>query len=227
MRIAVLGATGLTGRELTTQALARGYQVTALARDPARLQDLACPALTLARANVRDPDSVYAAVEGADALVSGLGVGPCDPPETLVEGARVAVSAGVPRIVWLGALGTGASRGVARPVFGPLLGWALRRELAAKVEADGLVVVGGATVVHAGRLTNTQARHTYMLTPAGLARPRLLPPSISRADVAALMLDEAVAGQFPGETVVALPCVGYFAYPDHKTASDKLRSQDT
>jgi len=135
MRIAVLGATGLTGRELTTQALARGYQVTALARDPARLQDLACPALTLARANVRDPDSVYAAVEGADALVSGLGVGPCDPPETLVEGARVAVSAGVPRIVWLGALGTGASRGVAGPVFGPLLGWALRRELAAKVEA--------------------------------------------------------------------------------------------
>lgn len=78
------------------------------------------------------------------------------------------------------------------------------------MEADGLVVASGAPVVHAGRLTNTPARHTYVLTPAGLARPRLLPPSISRADVAALMLDEAVAGQFPGETVVALPCVGYF-----------------
>ncbi len=208
MRIAVLGATGLTGltgRELTTQALSRGYQVTALARDPARLQDLACPALTLARTNVRDPESVYAAVTGADVLVSGLGAGASDPPETLVEGARAAVSTGVPRIVWLGALGTGASRGVAGPVFGPILGWALRREIAAKVEADGLIVASGATVVHAGRLTNKQARHTYALTPAGRARPRLLPPSISRADVAALMLDEAVAGQFPGETVVALP----------------------
>ncbi len=205
MRIAVLGATGLTGRELTTQALSRGYQVTALARDPARLQDLACPALTFARANVRDPDSVYAAVKGADALVSGLGVGKSDPPETLVGGARVAVSAGVPRIVWLGALGAGASRRVAGPVLGPILSWVLHRELAAKVAADGLVVASGSTVVHAGRLTNKQARNTYVLTPAGLARLRLLPPSVSRADVAALMLDEAVAGQFPGETVVVLP----------------------
>ncbi len=87
MRIAVLGATGLTGRALTTQALSRGYQVTTLARDPARLQDLACPALTLARANIRDPESVYAAVKGADALVSGLGVGAVRPARDARRGS--------------------------------------------------------------------------------------------------------------------------------------------
>lgn len=205
MRIAVLGATGLTGRELTTQALSRGHQVTALARDPARLKDLERPALTIARADVRDPDSFYAAVKGADALVSGLGVGKADPPETLLEGAKLAVSAGVPRIVWLGALGTGASRKVAGPLLGPILGLVLRRDLAAKVQADGLVVASGSTVVHAGPLNNKQASNSYVLTPAALARWHLLPPSISRADVAALMLDEAVAGRFPGVTVVALP----------------------
>lgn len=204
MRIAVLGATGLTGRELTTQALKRGHRVTALARDPARLEDLESPELTVARADVHDRASVHAAVAGADVLVSGLGVGAADAPDTLVEGANAAVSSGVARIVWLGAFGTGASRRVAGPVTGPLIGLVLRKELAAKVKADGLVATSGFTVVHAGRLTNKSAGGDWALVPVGQVRPRLLPPSISRADVAALMLQEAEAGRFPGETAVAI-----------------------
>lgn len=37
MRIAVLAATGATGRLLVQQALSRGHTVLALARDPARI----------------------------------------------------------------------------------------------------------------------------------------------------------------------------------------------
>lgn len=37
MRITIFGATGGTGTQLVEQALAGGYQVTAVVRDPARL----------------------------------------------------------------------------------------------------------------------------------------------------------------------------------------------
>ncbi len=136
--------------------------------------------------------------------VNALGLSGSDRPETLVTGAEAAVSAGIERIVWLGALGTGASRAVAGPLLGPLLSLALRRELPAKTTADGLVVAHGFTVVHAGWLTTKPAKGGYALISAARARPRLLPPSVSRADIAALMLDEAEVGRFPAETVVAL-----------------------
>jgi uncharacterized protein YbjT (DUF2867 family) len=38
MRLTVFGATGGTGRHVVQQALADGHQVTAVVRDPARLQ---------------------------------------------------------------------------------------------------------------------------------------------------------------------------------------------
>lgn len=40
MHVVVLGATGLTGRHVVTQALERGHQVTALVRTPSKLDDL-------------------------------------------------------------------------------------------------------------------------------------------------------------------------------------------
>ena len=37
MKIAVFGASGRTGRPLVEKALAKGYEVTALVRDPAKI----------------------------------------------------------------------------------------------------------------------------------------------------------------------------------------------
>jgi putative NADH-flavin reductase len=37
MKIAIFGATGTIGREVTLEALERGHDVTAVLRDPARL----------------------------------------------------------------------------------------------------------------------------------------------------------------------------------------------
>ena len=50
-RIPIVGATGGTGRQLVTQALARGYTVTALVRDPSKLQ-LDHPKLVVVQGNV-------------------------------------------------------------------------------------------------------------------------------------------------------------------------------
>ena len=52
-RVLVIGATGGTGRELVTQALERGYSVTALVRNPSRLQ-VDPPRLTVVQGDVLD-----------------------------------------------------------------------------------------------------------------------------------------------------------------------------
>lgn len=71
-RILIVGATGKTGRQLVTQALARGFTVTAFARDPSQLE-LRHPRLTIAQGNVLDAASVEAAMPGHHAVVSALG----------------------------------------------------------------------------------------------------------------------------------------------------------
>ncbi|WP_035844746.1 NAD(P)-dependent oxidoreductase [Kitasatospora azatica] len=72
MRIAVFGANGPTGRQLTEQALAAGHQVTAVTRRPSAFTARA--GLTVAQADVADPPAVEQAVAGQDAVLSALGV---------------------------------------------------------------------------------------------------------------------------------------------------------
>jgi hypothetical protein len=55
-RLLIVGATGGTGRQLVAQALERGYTVTALVRNPAKLK-LEHSQLTVIQGNVLDYDS--------------------------------------------------------------------------------------------------------------------------------------------------------------------------
>jgi len=71
-RILIVGATGGTGRQLVSQALERGYAVTAFVRDASRLA-IDDPRLTVVRGDVLDPASVDAAMRGQDAVLSALG----------------------------------------------------------------------------------------------------------------------------------------------------------
>ncbi|GCD44382.1 hypothetical protein [Streptomyces paromomycinus] len=77
-------------------------------------------------------------------------------------------------------------------------------ELAEKAEADRIALDAGATEFHAPDLKDGPLSPGRRLVPlADLPRP-LLPPRISRATVAALMLDEAQTSGHGGETVVPL-----------------------
>lgn len=73
MRIVIFGANGGTGRLLAEQGLDAGHEIVAVTRNP-RDFPLAHDRLTVAKADVHDRPGVVDALEGADAVLSTLGV---------------------------------------------------------------------------------------------------------------------------------------------------------
>jgi len=207
MRIAVLAATGATGRQLVVQALERGHEVVALVRDPRRLDRPATPGLLPLVADVTDPQSVARALTGVDAVVSGLGRTPDGPDDVMTQGARAVTAArgdgAPPRVVWLGAHGTGRSAAAAGAATRGLLRLIAGAELPDRAAAEEVVLRAGGSVLHAGRLTDGGGAPVRTLDPADVPR-RLLPRGISRATVAAAMLDEAEQPRFAGRVGVPL-----------------------
>src|SRR5690349_19736304 len=74
MRIAVLGATGRTGRLVVAELLRRGHELVAVVRDAERAGLPGEVALVVG--DVRRAEVLARAVTGADAVVSALGPGP-------------------------------------------------------------------------------------------------------------------------------------------------------
>jgi uncharacterized protein YbjT (DUF2867 family) len=72
MRILVTGATGGTGREVVRQALAKGYQVNALARSAADAAPL-FPGADITEGDARDGEAVAKALARCDRVISVLG----------------------------------------------------------------------------------------------------------------------------------------------------------
>ncbi|WP_255421172.1 MULTISPECIES: NAD(P)H-binding protein [Micromonospora] len=77
MQLTIFGASGGIGRHVVDRALAAGHNVTAVVRDPARLPGTAARLVT---ADLADRAALRAAVDGADAVLSGLGPVPRPTP---------------------------------------------------------------------------------------------------------------------------------------------------
>jgi putative NADH-flavin reductase len=73
MRIVIFGANGQTGRLLTGQALAAGHDVAAVTRRPIGFP-VTHDRLAVIDADVHDAPAVGQAIEGADVVLSALGV---------------------------------------------------------------------------------------------------------------------------------------------------------
>jgi len=202
LRIAVLGASGHTGRQLTTQALARGHDVVAVARTPERLALSPDPHLRIAAAEVHDRDAMRRALDGVEAVVSGLGTSRRQ-PDTLTSGARAVIDANVGRSVWLGGYGTNESAPFASLLWRSIVQITLRSELNDKRDAERYVRDAGGTVVHAAPLTTGAGRGAEGVRLSEAPR-QLIPARISRADVASVMLDQAAAAVPLLGTVVAV-----------------------
>jgi uncharacterized protein len=202
MQITVLGASGAVGREIVQQALARGHTVTALSRHPEILPDHAH--LHRVAADVQAPASLDAALDGATVILSGLGTSRGDKPGVLTAGARAAVRAHPEQIIWLGAYGTGLSASTSGMLTRSLLKLVMRSELSDKVTADTAVVDAGGTVFHAGPLSGKPLSPMRRTAELSDAPKRIFPATVSRATVAAAMLDEAETPRYPGQVVLPL-----------------------
>jgi len=209
MKLLVIGATGATGREIVSQSLATGIEVTALVRSasPASFP----PAVTKIVGDVLNPASLLPAVSGQDAVVCSLGsaaTGPFRKMTMLSAGTRNLIAAmhanRVARLVCITGIGAGNSKG-----HGPwwynwlVLPLMLRGVYEDKTRQENIIRQSGLdwTLVRPGALTNGSVK--------GLAAVRILTDLtgvhagfISRADVAAFCLTEVKAGRYRGQTPV-------------------------
>ncbi|KIZ15493.1 NAD(P)-dependent oxidoreductase [Streptomyces natalensis] len=195
MKLTVLGASGGVGRHLVTHALADGHEVTAALRSPQKLT-VRHDRLTVVRTDPLDAASVKSVVDGADAVLSGIGqAGRHDPLRPASTSARAAVEAltatSVRRLLVVSA-GPLNRTGVGQPmlahrVFGPLL-WAALKELYTDLERMEAVLRDSDldwTAVRPPRLLDKPGegryRHAIEAGPVGSV--------ITRSDVARAMLD--------------------------------------
>ncbi|MBW4472094.1 MAG: NAD(P)-dependent oxidoreductase [Stenomitos rutilans HA7619-LM2] len=74
MKLAIFGANGSAGTQITQEALSRGHEVTAIVRDLSRFS-MTSDRLTVVVGNVCDADSVAAIVQGHDAVINAAGPG--------------------------------------------------------------------------------------------------------------------------------------------------------
>lgn len=111
--VAVAGATGRTGIQLVEQLAARGYKVRALVRDVAAARAKLPAGVELVVADVRDANTLAAAVKGATYVISATGAGskagPNDGPREVdhlgvVNLATVSKAAGVRQLVLVSSL---------------------------------------------------------------------------------------------------------------------------
>ena len=194
-RVLVIGPTGGTGQQLVRQALERGYKVTALVRNPAKLA-LTHPQLTVMKGDVLDYATVSAAMQGQDAVVSALGHRRLLVPSSVQsEGTANVLRAmkehGVQRFVCETALGLGSSAGrmglfgtlLFLPLVLPIYFWDKSRQekIISESELDW-------TIVRPGILTNGAKRGVYRH--GENVGSYIIPGRISRADVADFMLNQ-------------------------------------
>jgi putative NADH-flavin reductase len=207
LKLTIFAATGGIGRQLLEQAVAAGHDVTTVVRDPKRLPgsrsrvrvvttDLAAP----------DPAVLASAIEGADAVLSGLGARSAAEAGVAWRGTRAIVQAmkatGVRRFVVVSAapIGTVPSPGRPNPpkhdpgdgffmrhLFSPLGKAALRKHYADLALMEDVLRDSGLdwTVVRPPRLTDKPVTGNYRMAYGQNLRGGFF---ISRADVAHFML---------------------------------------
>jgi putative NADH-flavin reductase len=111
MKVALIGATGFVGTAVLNEALNRGYDVTAIARDPKKV-NVASDKLTLVAADVYDADKLADVLKGNDAVVNTFNAGWANPDlyNDFIKGSEAIQQAtklaGVKRLLVVGGAGS-------------------------------------------------------------------------------------------------------------------------
>ncbi len=113
MKVALIGASGLVGSKILAEALERGHHVTAIVRNPEKIQPH--KNLTIAKVDVHDVDALAKVLAGQDAVISSFSPARSATPdpeayEKFVRGHRAIIAAakkaGVKRFLGVGGAGS-------------------------------------------------------------------------------------------------------------------------
>jgi len=108
MKIAIFGASGRTGILTVYQALDKGHQVTAFARNPTSVT-IQHKNFRVIQGDILDYEKVKQAVEGQESVISALGVESRKPTTVLSEGTQNILRAmeelNVPRFICMSSAG--------------------------------------------------------------------------------------------------------------------------
>lgn len=111
MKIALIGATGFVGTHLLEEALERGYEVTAIVRDPSKISN-SSEKLTVVKGDINEVDALAAQLKGHDVIVSAFNPGWTNPNiyDDFVAGSKdieaAAEKSGVKRLIVIGGAGS-------------------------------------------------------------------------------------------------------------------------
>jgi putative NADH-flavin reductase len=207
MRLLVIGSTGRLGSEVVRQALDAGHEVTAFARNPTHVA-IDDARLRVVHGDVLDQRSLERALEGQEAVISCLGPRDRKQRGLRTEGMRGLLSAlgsgAARRLVVVSAFGAGDSRAqlkrttlVFSRIILPLF---LARQFEDMTEMEELVRRSRHewVIIRPSALTEKLATGA----PKVAEGPGKVGSSIPIADVAAFMVDCAVAGDRVGTAPV-------------------------
>lgn len=208
MKLTIFAATGGIGRQILEQAIDAGHDVTAVVRNPQKLPAELSRQVRIVTADLAAPDPAMlkSAVEGADAVLSGLGATSNSEAGVATEGTRAIAAAmkatGALRIVVVSAAPIGTVPSPARPnppkydpgdgfimahVLSPLTKAAFRKHYADLAQMEDVLRDSNLewTAVRPPRLTDKPLTGTYRTARGQNLRRGAF---ISRADVAHYML---------------------------------------
>jgi putative NADH-flavin reductase len=209
VKLVVLGASGGTGRELVVQAVERGHTVVAVGRPSSKLESLS-DAVRVERGDLSSVPFLRGAMAGADVVLSALGLrtpslAPWARPEVpdfldtstqaIVEAMR---AEGLRRVAAVSAGGAGDSRDQVPGFFKAMMAvTSLKTAYAALDRMEAIYLASGLEVclVRPPGLTNGP-RTAGLRVVEGFPREA----SVSRADVASFLLDQAERPAFTHAT---------------------------
>jgi putative NADH-flavin reductase len=204
MRVAVLGASRGVGLALSRMALARGHEVTAVARNPAVIR-LSHPKFSVVSGDIRNQASIEVGIAGHDAVCVCIGVSPTFRPVDVFSQGMVNVLAAMQKtpamkVVSVTGIGAGDSRGhggfIYDRIVQPLL---LKTIYEDKDRQEALLKASGVDwlIVRPSMLTNgpDTRRYKVLTDLTGVTAE-----TISRADVADFILKQLACSTYFKQT---------------------------
>ena len=209
MKWIIFGSTGGTGRQIVTQALEQGHDVTAFARSPERV-DQKHEKLQVIKGNVLDFASVERAIQGQDVVLCTLGLPPMDKSNLRANGTKNIIRAmektGVKRFICQSSAGVGDSRDTLPFLMKYLIvPFMLRRAFADHEIQENYIKESQLDWIIVRPAALTDGEHTGSYQHGYTADNKTVTNKISRADTADFMLKQLVNDTYLHKT----PCISY------------------